>query len=132
MLYFEFSKDSVIRDIPAPVPRPYSGYWCFDASVGSHGNIINYIKNFGNTPLVLGNKIRMIDSKENPILIKESGRSFPELVPDQNGVLPGQIGYFITTKTSAKLTGKILSDMQTDESLIKNDSILTFDRLKDW
>lgn len=120
--------DAVIRDIPPPPIRPYPGYWCFDASVGSHGYRINFIKNFGNTALLPSAKVKVMDS-DNTILIREVGRCLPEQDPDPEGIHPGQIGYFLTTKTNAKLTAQILLDPQTDPQVVRNDDQLTFDRL---
>ena len=104
--------DEVVRRIPPPKPRPYGGFWCFDAAAGQHGNRINFVKNFGNEILKPNSRIKLLDSDEI-VNVREVGRSLPELERDEQGVLPGQIGYFIASKSNQKMTGQVLTSQNT-------------------
>ena len=65
------------RDIPPPVSQKFPGFWCFDAAEGSHGSRIHFVKNFGNSILQPGTRLKTSDSSD-PIVVREVGRCLPD------------------------------------------------------
>ena len=65
------------RDIPPPVSQQFPGFWCFDAAEGSHGSRIHFVKNFGNSILQPGDRLKTSDSSD-PIVVREVGRCLPD------------------------------------------------------
>lgn len=62
--------------------------------------------------------------------IKDVGRCFPDLQPDPEGLLPGQIGYFSTLKAKSRVTGKVLVTDERAGTKLTEDPTLPFNQLK--
>ena len=65
------------RDIPPPKLQTFPGFWCFDAAEGSHGSRIHFVKNFGNSMLVPGSRLKTTDSPDPIVRVELEGLSWP-------------------------------------------------------